>query len=245
MSGNSIRVHRDSSRSTAPDSPACDVAVIAENRLLRDLVSELLATRPGFHLVSPTSSMGDESSGALGEVAAARVILLCPSEMSSPEQILQQIAPFRNASPLSRLILFGMPEEETFFLAAVRAGVAGYVLEEASTDDVLDAVRSAAEGKVVCPARLLPALFRCVASLPLFSFNPIAPNPYGLSRRERQLVPLIARGLTNKQIASELCLSEQTVKNHLRRMMRKAGAGNRLGVVERCHATAEGTAAAG
>ena len=57
----------------------------------------------------------------------------------------------------------------------------------------------------------------------------------GLTRREQQLMPLIAEGLTNKEIAHHFCLSEQTVKNHLYRMRHKIGATDRLGIVQVCH----------
>jgi DNA-binding CsgD family transcriptional regulator len=56
----------------------------------------------------------------------------------------------------------------------------------------------------------------------------------GLTRRERQLIPLIADGLTNKEIANRFCLSEQTVKKHLYRMKHKVGADDRLGLVQVC-----------
>jgi DNA-binding NarL/FixJ family response regulator len=57
----------------------------------------------------------------------------------------------------------------------------------------------------------------------------------GLTRREQQLIPLIARGLTNKEIANHFCLSEQTIKNHLYRMKMKIGADDRLGIAQVCH----------
>ena len=56
----------------------------------------------------------------------------------------------------------------------------------------------------------------------------------GLTRRQQQLIQLVSEGLTNKEIATRLYLSEQTVKNHLRRMLRKMGATDRLGAVEYC-----------
>ena len=56
----------------------------------------------------------------------------------------------------------------------------------------------------------------------------------GLTNREQQLVLLIGRGMTNKEIASQLCLAEQTVRNHVHRMLRKVGANDRLAVVEMC-----------
>jgi DNA-binding NarL/FixJ family response regulator len=55
----------------------------------------------------------------------------------------------------------------------------------------------------------------------------------GLSRREQQLTQMIGEGLTNKEIASQLNLSEQTIKNHVHRMLRKVGAKDRLMIVER------------
>src|SRR5258707_972595 len=54
------------------------------------------------------------------------------------------------------------------------------------------------------------------------------------SQREQELVPLLARGASNKEIADQFCLSEQTVKNHLYRMKQKVGAANRLGIVHLC-----------
>jgi DNA-binding NarL/FixJ family response regulator len=72
---------------------------------------------------------------------------------------------------------------------------------------------------------------RVAASLPSRAVR----QQLGLTRREQQLIPLIAEGLTNKEIASRFCLSEQTVKNHLYRMKHKVGADNRLGIVQTCH----------
>jgi DNA-binding CsgD family transcriptional regulator len=79
---------------------------------------------------------------------------------------------------------------------------------------------------------LCAALFRYfereAASLPCMS----ARRSLGLTRREQQLLPLIAKGLTNKEIANHFSLSEQTVKNHLYRMRQKTGAEDRLDIVQ-------------
>jgi DNA-binding NarL/FixJ family response regulator len=65
----------------------------------------------------------------------------------------------------------------------------------------------------------------------------------GLSRREQQVIHMISEGLTNKEIASRLGLSQQTVKNHIHRMSRKVGASDRLAIVERWHELREVPAA--
>jgi DNA-binding NarL/FixJ family response regulator len=90
-------------------------------------------------------------------------------------------------------------------------------------------------GKASCPSSLCGLLFnyfeREATSLPSGAVR----QQLGLTRREQQLVPLIAQGLTNREIANRFCLSEQTVKNHLYRMKHKVGADNRREIVQTCH----------
>jgi DNA-binding NarL/FixJ family response regulator len=126
----------------------------------------------------------------------------------------------------------GVTGEETEFLQCVRAGVSGYLLKSASAEEVVEGVRAVQAGAAVCPGTLCTLLFhyfeREATSLPSASVH----QRMGLTRREQQLIPLIAEGLTNKEIANRFCLSEQTVKNHLYRMKHKVGAGERLGIVQ-------------
>jgi DNA-binding NarL/FixJ family response regulator len=130
--------------------------------------------------------------------------------------------------------MVGMEAEEAVFLRAVQAGVVGYVLKDASAVEVARTIRAVATGEAVCPATLSVALFQWVArhrpSIPSLHLK----TSLGLSRREQELVGLIQQGLTNKEIATRLNLSEQTVKNHVHRILRKVGAQDRLSIVEVC-----------
>jgi DNA-binding NarL/FixJ family response regulator len=96
----------------------------------------------------------------------------------------------------------------------------------------LEGIRAVQAGDAVCPGTLSAVLFRYFeresAALPCASVH----QRLGLTRREQQLVPPIAEGLTNKEIANRFCLSEQTIKNHLYRMKHKLGARDRLGIVQ-------------
>ena len=127
-----------------------------------------------------------------------------------------------------------MEAEEDTFLRVVQAGALGYILKDASALEVARTIRAVAAGEAVCPAALSVALFQWVArtrpSIPRLHLK----NTLGLTRREQQLVGLIQQGLTNKEMASRLNLSEQTVKNHMHRMLRKLGAPDRLSIVETC-----------
>jgi two-component system NarL family response regulator len=133
-----------------------------------------------------------------------------------------------------------MDEDQAHFLTAVRRGVLGYVLRDASAIDVVAAIRAVAIGEAVCPPRFARVLFDCVASQSAELPNSRARAQLGLTRREQQLIPLIGRGLTNKEIAGELSLSEQTVKNHIHRILRKVGVDDRLSVFEACQMHALG-----
>jgi DNA-binding NarL/FixJ family response regulator len=118
------------------------------------------------------------------------------------------------------------PDEEQF-MAAVRSGVTGYLLQDASASDVVAAVRAVFRGEAVCPPQLCSTLFRFVAQMarqmPLQ--NPTS-RP-DLTLRQQQLVTLVAKGLTNKEIASHLNLSEFTVRNHIHRILKQVDAVSR------------------
>jgi DNA-binding NarL/FixJ family response regulator len=129
--------------------------------------------------------------------------------------------------------MIGMEPHERQFLHAIQEGALGYVLKDASAAEIVAAVRAVAKGEGVCPAPLCAFLFRHVAGecqRPNLQLR----NNLGLTNREQQLVWLISRGLTNKEIANELQLAEQTVRNHVHRMLRKLGVAHRLAIVELC-----------
>ena len=133
-----------------------------------------------------------------------------------------------------KIVMIGMDADEQSFLHSVQEGALGYLVKDASAAEIASAVRAVANGEAVCPPQLCTSLFRYVArqckQVPSFHVK----VSLGLTNREQQLVLLIGRGMTNKEIASQLCLAEQTVRNHVHRMLRKVGANDRLAVVEMC-----------
>lgn len=163
---------------------------------------------------------------------APDVLLTDFSAIAPPD--LQLIPEVRSVIPGVKVVMIGMDPDREIFFRAVRDGIAGYVLKDASAAEVATAIRSVAKNEAVCPPSLCWALFEHFASerQPTFSFR--LRHHLGLTRREQQLVQMIGRGLTNKEIASQLNLSEQTVKNHVHRMLRKLGAPDRLAAVELC-----------
>ena len=131
-----------------------------------------------------------------------------------------------------KTILLGMECDEEQFIAAVRSGVSGFLLQDASSSDVISAVRAVFRGEAICPAQLCTALFRFVAQRAKDMPVANSTSKPALTLRQQQLVTLVAKGLTNKEIASHLKLSEFTVKNHIYRIMKQVDAGSRSEVVE-------------
>jgi DNA-binding NarL/FixJ family response regulator len=125
-----------------------------------------------------------------------------------------------------------MEPDEKLFLTAIRSGAMGYLLKDASASDLVCAVRAVYQGDAVCPPQLCSALFRFVAR----STEEIPSKRWvrrpDLTLRQQQLMALVAKGLTNKEIALSLHLSEFTVRNHIHRILKQLDAGSRTAAVE-------------
>ena len=206
------------------------VFISAENRPMKEALCRMLEKSGEFDLV------GQETARVLRAedlVIEGTDILLLASSGSRIED-LDTIRMVRTAAPKVQILLFGITGDEAEFLQCVRAGVRGYLSGDASAQDVVAGVRALQTDHAVCPGTLCAVLFRYfeseATSFPSASMH----QRLGLTRREQQLIPLIAEGLTNKEIANRFYLSEQTVKNHLYRMKHKVGAEDRLGIVQVC-----------
>lgn len=207
-----------------------EVFLLAENRLLREALVRLLAKKNDIRVVgaNPYSPAVHE------EIIAAQpsIIVLDSSGLTFSNSSL--ISTLQAAIPGVRIVIVDMDSDETTFLKAVREGVVGYVLKDASAVEVAATIRAVATGEAVCPPALSMALFRMAARQAIPSSTLSWGTELGLSRREQQLVELLRERLTNKEIAAQLNLSEQTVKNHVHNILRKVGASDRVTIVERC-----------
>ncbi len=130
------------------------------------------------------------------------------------------------------MILVGMEPGEEQFIAAVRSGVMGYLLQDASASDVVAAVRAVYRGEAVCPPQLCSVLFRFVAQTTEEMLLADSASRPDLTLRQQQLVSLVAKGLTNKEIASQLNLSEFTVRNHIHNILKQVDASSRSEAVQ-------------
>jgi two-component system, NarL family, response regulator DevR len=210
------------------------VFVVCCNRLLRESVARILGKKSDFEILA-AQALGSTSWGEIADVGAD-VLVLDSLEflLKNPVSYSKARAPNRSA----KCVLIAMEDDHTNFLTAVRRGARGYVLQDASAVDVVLAIRTVAEGRAVCPPQYAQVLFDFVAAQAAELPNGRRHALWGLTRREQQMIPLIGRGLSNKEIANHLSLSEQTIKNHIHRILRKVGVSDRLSVFEACQAQA-------
>ncbi|MGA9544093.1 MAG: response regulator transcription factor [Candidatus Sulfotelmatobacter sp.] len=206
------------------------VFLLAENRLLREALLRILSKKDDIRVLGA----GSHGPGTLEQIVSTRASVVVLDSVSPVLAERGFVRELHRLNPAIRVVMVGMEAEEAVFLRAVQAGVVGYVLKDASAVEVARTIRAVATGEAVCPAALSVALFQWVARHRTATPSLHLKTSLGLSRREQELVGLIQQGLTNKEIATRLNLSEQTVKNHVHRMLRKVGAQDRLSIVEVC-----------
>jgi DNA-binding NarL/FixJ family response regulator len=219
------------SGSRLPDDPT-RVFLLMENRLVRETLVRLFRKRSDLCVVGQGCST--ETFDALD--SQCDILVLDDLQMLLP--LGSRFLDGQEAKSTVGVVLIGMEEDEEHFLLAVRSGVSGYLLNDASANDVVLAVRAAARGEAVCPPRLCLALFRAMARLAQETPVQIKKRSLpGLTIRQQQLISLVAKGLTNKEIASCLNLSEFTIKNHIHRIMKQVEAVSRHEAVEAARAS--------
>jgi DNA-binding NarL/FixJ family response regulator len=199
------------------------VYVLAENRLLRQTLVRLFRKRSDIDVVGDASC----SDSGIEDIASAKSDLLLLDCFDTAHASDDWLTSVQEAIPEIKIVLFGMNEDPDFFLRAVRRGIAGYVLKSASAADLLDAIRTVAQGEAACPPKFCKVLFKSVAAATIKAEDERATTQFDLTQRQRQLMSLVAMGLSNKEIAANLNLSEFTVKNHIYRVMKQVDAQNR------------------
>lgn len=135
----------------------------------------------------------------------------------------------RKVAPDTRILVLTMIEADETVLAAIRAGAWGYLLKGAGQEEIERAVRSVAAGEIVYGAGIAPRVLALFAS----PSAPAAPPLPQLSEREREVLRLVAQGLTNAEIARRLFLSEKTVRNHVSAIFGKLDVNDRAAAVTR------------
>jgi two-component system, NarL family, nitrate/nitrite response regulator NarL len=189
------------------------IVVISGVRLYREGLVELLEQSNGIRVLG---SAGD-GPGAVGCIVAFRpdVALLDMATAAS----VGMLPTLREASPRLRIVGLAVDDDEPAILAAVEAGVTGYVHRRDSLNDLVRVIHSVARDEAVSSPRIVASLMRRLAILA--SQPPPDALAERLTIREAEIVSLVAQGMTNKEIARHLFIQLPTVKNHIHNILNK------------------------
>ena len=198
------------------------VVIADDHRVVRDGLCYLLSQEPEIEVVGEAG----EGRQALDVVAATRPdVLLLDLYMPRLDGHAVLAALHDTARDIPHqpaVVVLTSAAEDEHLLRAMQAGATSYLLKTAPADDVIAAVRDAAAGTASLSPELLTRLTQALR-------RPPPPDPLRpLSPREREVLRLIARGHSNRQIAKDLAIGEQTVKTHVRGILTKLGLQDRV-----------------
>jgi DNA-binding NarL/FixJ family response regulator len=203
------------------EQPGIRVMVVDDHPMWRDAVEgDLLAA--GFDVVG-VAATGDE---AIARFPACRPqVVVLDLQIPGPNGV-EVTAEVLRSDPSARVLILSASGEQADVLEAVKAGATGYLVKSASRDELLDAVRRVAAGDTVFTAGL--------AGLVLGEYrrmsDPAAQEPDRpqLTERETEVLKMVAKGMSYRQIAERLVLSHRTVQNHVQNTLRKLQLHNRV-----------------
>jgi DNA-binding NarL/FixJ family response regulator len=208
-----------------PSAEPIRVVVVDDQELFRRGLTMLLAAEDDIEVV------GEASDGAAAtELAASAVPDIVLMDVRMPKLSgIEACLSIKEAAPTAKIIMLTVSDEEADLYQAVKNGASGYLLKDSSISEVANAVRVVKEGQsLISPSMATKLLdeFKQISG----GRRPDVPAPR-LTDRELEVLRLVARGLNNRDIAKQLFISENTVKNHVRNILEKLQLHSRMEAV--------------
>lgn len=210
---------------TSADAEPIRVLVVDDQELFRRGLTMLLTAEPGIDVVGEA---GDGDEGTQLAVAVAPDVVLLDIRM--PRRTgLEACASIKQAVPSTKIIMLTVSDEEADLYEAVKSGASGYLLKDSSIEEVAQAVRVVSDGQSLISPSMAVKL--------IDEFKQMSRPERGhvpglkLTERELEVLRLVAKGLNNREIAKQLFISENTVKNHVRNILEKLQLHSRMEAV--------------
>ena len=206
------------------------ILLIEDNRLLREGLTVMLKEQPDLKVAA---SHGNNDAVIQARKLKPAVILLDLGLRS--QNSLRLLGLLKKSAPEARVIGMDLVPVQEDLVQYVEGGVSGFVLKDATFGDFLRTIRSVAKGVNVLPPPLTGSLF---AQIVEHGTRKRKGNPFALVRmtgREREVITLIAEGLSNKEIARRLHLATDTVKSHVHNILEKLALHTRLEIASFAH----------
>ncbi len=207
--------------------------IVDDHALFRRGLEIVLVTEPDIEVVGQASD-GAEAVQKAGEQLPDVVLMDVRMPRSSGIQACRQI---KEIAPSAKIVILTMSDEEEDLFEAIRAGASGYLLKDIPLDEVAEAVRAVHGGQSLISPSMAGKLlteFAVLANREREDGQDARPEQVPapkLTDREMQVLKLVARGMNNRDIAKELFISDNTVKNHVRNILEKLQIHSRMEAV--------------
>jgi DNA-binding NarL/FixJ family response regulator len=208
------------------------VLLIEDNRLLREGIAATLEVEGDLEVIALAED-GDALQ-QMKESGKSPDVVLLDLGLEKADS-LQLMALLQSELPEARIIAMDILPEQADIVQFVEAGGSGFILKSASPQEYVDTIRAVARGEKVLPAVLTASLFTQIVESAVESGKGIPDSAIKLTSREKQIVDLIAEGLSNKEIAARLHIATQTVKSHVHNILEKLALGSRLEIAAFAH----------
>ncbi|BBA98972.1 putative two-component system response regulator [Actinacidiphila reveromycinica] len=202
---------------SAADGTPITLLIADDHPVVRDGLSGMFAADPDFEVVGQAAD-GAEAVRMAGLLAPD--VVLMDLRMPGMDGVTA-IAELARSGSSARVLVLTTYDSDTYVLPAIEAGATGYLLKDAPRDELLRAVRAAANREAVLSPSVAARLMNRVRT----------PGPGLLSPRETEVLKWVAAGATNREVAARLLISEATVKTHLLNVYGKLGVGDRAAAV--------------
>ena len=203
------------------------VMVVDDHALFRRGLEMVLGNEPDLELVGEASD-GAEAVDKAQEVMPDVVLMDVRMPKRSGIEATTQI---KDLLPHVKILMLTISDEEADLYDAIKAGATGYLLKEISTDEVATAIRAVADGQSqISPSMASKLLTEFKSMIQRTDERRLVPAPR-LTERELEVLKLVATGMNNRDIAKELFISENTVKNHVRNILEKLQLHSRMEAV--------------
>lgn len=211
-----------------PPGETIRVAIIDDNRLVRDALAAMLNALPDIRAAA--SAVAD----ATFLTQTKPDVLLLDVGLGDQDSLRVATAIMKETPDAKIIVMDLMPVHEDI-AEFVNAGVSAFVLKDATFDEFVATIRAVAEGQKVLPPRMTESLFSQIAKGVDVRGSTQVLEDVRMTRREREVIGLIGEGLSNKEIAKRLNIATHTVKSHVRNVMEKLALHTRLQIAAYVH----------
>ena len=201
------------------------VLVVHQTHLISSIIANVLDEEDDIEVIGQASS-AEEALKVLEDESCEMVLVAATLPDNGALEITEAIA---DSGTSTKVLVIGLPHSKNAILQYVAAGAAGYVLQEVSTEKLLEHIRATYDGKAIISPDIAAALMSHINELAQISTQTnIDPSAYAqLTPREREVLELIGNEMINQQIADYLFLVVGTVKNHVHNILKKLDVSSR------------------